>query len=198
VDAPQKDTQFHSSSGGVLNIASAHGSSIAGGFRNTASANESAIAGGCSNVAGATAPTITECTENEGYFPSILGGVGNQASGTNATVSGGTGHTASTVDGVAGALSSLSIVRTEKEVGAGNSAQTYANCPTGEIATGGGVGAAQGGNSADNLWQTGPVNAANGLFSNTTMGTLPVSWYGSYLNNSGKSETAYTWALCSP
>jgi hypothetical protein len=49
----------------------------------------------CVDATQDTAPTIDECTENEGYFPSILGGVGNQASGTNASVSGGTGNTAS-------------------------------------------------------------------------------------------------------
>jgi hypothetical protein len=55
-----------------------------------------------------------------------------------------------------------------------------------------------GGAAADRVLQSGPVNAAYGDFVNTTTGTVPVSWYGNYLNGSAGTETTYTWALCSP
>jgi hypothetical protein len=146
------------------------------------------------------------------FFPSIIGGVGNQASGTNASVgggtkntasgpessvSGGTVHTASTAAGVDGALSSLSVVRAETEVAAGSVGYSYAECPTGQTATGGGIGADHGGENADRVLQSGPT-VSDGQFVETKTGTVPVDWYGSYLNGSGSTETFYTWALCSP
>src|ERR1700684_1340767 len=69
VDAPQKDTQFHSSSGGVLNVASAHGSSIVGGYENAATGFRSSISGGSGNNSSGTLSSIlggkniTESTE---------------------------------------------------------------------------------------------------------------------------------------
>jgi hypothetical protein len=52
----------------------------------------SAISGGCSNLAGTGTPVVNSACSNTayaGYFASILGEVGNQASVENSSVSGG-------------------------------------------------------------------------------------------------------------
>jgi hypothetical protein len=78
--------------GGAANTAQGYGSTITGGFVNKTTTNYATVNGGCSNLAGTGTLTInTFCTEttHTGYFPSILGGVGNQASAENSSVSGG-------------------------------------------------------------------------------------------------------------
>ncbi|MGC2374042.1 MAG: hypothetical protein WA484_09230 [Solirubrobacteraceae bacterium] len=50
----------------------------------------SATRAGCSNLAGSGTPTLSSgCTVHPGFFASILGGMGNQASAENSSVSGG-------------------------------------------------------------------------------------------------------------
>jgi hypothetical protein len=43
------------------------------------------------------------------------------------------------------------------------------------------------------LLQSGPTDSDE-LFVETKTGTVPVDWYGSYLNGASSAETFYTWA----
>jgi hypothetical protein len=104
---------------GAFNTDSGHSGAITGGYANKANASYAAISGGCSNLAGNGTPSVSPaCTNiaNAGFFPSILGGTGNQASAENASVSGGkenkaTGEESSVSGGgggeASGALSSV-------------------------------------------------------------------------------------------
>jgi hypothetical protein len=195
---------WSSISGGEAGTASGgDASAISGGYDNKAAGDDSSISGGVANSTSGTGSiygtAVSGGDENSSsaFASSVSGGVSNAASGNESSVLGGTSHTASTTNSVAGALSNLSVVRGETEVSAGSVGYSYADCPTGEIATGGGIGAAEGGNSTDRVLQSGPT-ASDGLFVETTTGSVPVDWYGSYLNGGSSSETFYTWALCSP
>jgi hypothetical protein len=77
--------------GGAANTASATASTITGGYSNKTSTNLSTVSGGCSNLAGSGTPIVnSSCTAaRPGFFASITGGVGNQASAQNSSVSGG-------------------------------------------------------------------------------------------------------------
>jgi hypothetical protein len=76
---------------GAGNIAQGYASTITGGFSSKTTTNYSTVSGGCSNLAGTGTLTVNStCTAaHPGYFTSVLGGVGNQASAENASVSGG-------------------------------------------------------------------------------------------------------------
>jgi hypothetical protein len=72
--------------GGTSNTASGFASTITGGTSNKTTTNYATISGGCSNLAGSGTISISSfCTEitHVGYFPSILGGAGNQAEAQN-------------------------------------------------------------------------------------------------------------------
>jgi hypothetical protein len=76
----------------------------------------SATSGGCSNLAGNGTPTVNSgCTVHPGYFPSILGGMGNQASAENSAVSGGALNLASNL------YASVSGGKENKATGEGSS-----------------------------------------------------------------------------
>jgi hypothetical protein len=93
-------------------------------------------------------------------------------------------------------VSGVEVVRTEFTVADGTVDSVYANCPAGRRATGGGVGAIDGGSPSDRIVQSGPVDSSGGFFSDTETGDAPVSWFGGYFNGSGASTTAYVWAIC--
>jgi collagen type I alpha len=99
--------------------------------------------------------------------------------------------------GPAGATN-VTVVRTDVTVSPMTAAGGYANCPPGQKATGGGVGAVGGGNiQTDSIVESAPVNQVNGSLAATTTGTTPLGWYGAWYNGTGGStETAYIWAIC--
>jgi hypothetical protein len=95
----------------------------------------------------------------------------------------------------AGALHGVTVVRTSLALGVGYHAG-YANCPSGEVATGGGTGLQGGSYSGHYIYtfDSGPTNASGG-FVTTTTGSVPTRWYGSVYNTSA-TDAAYVWALC--
>lgn len=96
--------------------------------------------------------------------------------------------------GDAGATN-VSVVRTDLSIAAGTTGFGYASCPAGAKATGGGVGTASS-NPTDVLLTSGPVIGDDGLFADTTTGTVPTAWYGRYRNNGGVERTVYIWVIC--
>jgi len=78
--------------GGGANTASGYASAITGGAFNKTTTNYATVSGGCSNLAGSGTPSVNAVCTNPiyaGYFASVLGGVGNQASAENSSVGGG-------------------------------------------------------------------------------------------------------------
>ncbi len=94
-----------------------------------------------------------------------------------------------------GAHKGPKMVRKAFNVAAGSTFSAYAHCPGGQRATGGGVGAHDGGSPDDRVVQDGPVDSS-GDFKHTTTGKKPVQWYGKYFNSTTFNETAYVWVLC--
>ena len=69
--------------GGGLNTASGYASTITGGYFNKTTTSYATISGGCSNLAGTGTLAVNSACTNiilTGYFPSVTGGTGNQAS----------------------------------------------------------------------------------------------------------------------
>ncbi len=95
--------------------------------------------------------------------------------------------------GVAG----VTVVRSAMNVAAG--AETGVNfgasCPVGTRATGGGVGAAGGGNVNGRVVFSGPVDET-GIFTQTVTGDVPVRWAGRYFNGGPAAVDVYVWAIC--
>jgi hypothetical protein len=117
-------------------------------------------------------------------------GMANTANDANALQ----GHPA-TYFAKAGALHDVTVVRSSLPIGVGYHSG-YANCPAGEVATGGGTGLQGGSYSGHYIYtfDSGPTNAG-GNFQATTTGSIPTRWYGSVYNSSA-TDTAYVWALC--
>ena len=67
-------------------------SSVTGGYLNTANNSFASVTGGCSNRAGSGTNTVnSNCTAaaNAGDWPSVSGGIGNQANAQGASIAGG-------------------------------------------------------------------------------------------------------------
>ena len=71
----------------------------------------------------------------------------------------------------------------------------FAVCPGDLRATGGGVGAANGGSVLDRVIFSGPVDSSNN-FTQTVTGDIPKGWAGRYLNGSASAVDVYVWAIC--
>ncbi|MFW2336531.1 hypothetical protein [Ilumatobacter sp.] len=71
----------------------------------------------------------------------------------------------------------------------------FAICPPGLRATGGGVGAANGGSPNDRVLFSGPTDST-GNFTNTVTGDIPVRWAGRYLNGAASPVDVYVWVIC--
>lgn len=95
--------------------------------------------------------------------------------------------------GAAGATN-VTVVRNSFLVPSGSTAGASAECPAGSRATGGGVAAIPAAEN-DTIIASGPTGS-DGLFVNTTTGTVPVKWFGRYRNSTIDPVTAYVWAIC--
>ena len=95
--------------------------------------------------------------------------------------------------GAAGATN-VTVVRNSFLVASGSTASASAECPAGSRATGGGVAAIPAAEN-DTIVASGPTGS-DGLFVNTTTGTVPVRWFGRYRNSTIDPVTAYVWAIC--
>ncbi|HVF78653.1 MAG TPA: collagen-like protein [Solirubrobacteraceae bacterium] len=95
--------------------------------------------------------------------------------------------------GAAGATN-VTVVRTSFAIPSGSTSAATAECPAGSRATGGGV-AAIPSNEGDAVIQSGPTGS-DGLFVNTTTGTVPTKWFGRYRSASLDPTTGYVWAIC--
>jgi hypothetical protein len=63
--------------------------SVLGGYKNTAKSAYSTVSGGCSNLAGSgtlSVPFTCDNAKNVGFFASVSGGAGNQATGLDSSI----------------------------------------------------------------------------------------------------------------
>jgi hypothetical protein len=94
--------------------------------------------------------------------------------------------------------SNVTVVRNTMTVGPASSNDTFADCPAGQRATGGGTEFNGGGTgSSDKVLDSMPVNASHTLTNGTPSGTVPTGWWG-HLTTSGAAQTAFVWVLCVP
>lgn len=101
------------------------------------------------------------------------------------------GHPASDFS-PAGALHGVTVVRTT--LGTGPAYHSgFANCPAGQVATGGGAGIDGGGNQLF-IYNSNPTNAA-GSNIGTTTGSVPTRWWAEVYNSSN-TLNAYVWVIC--
>ena len=96
--------------------------------------------------------------------------------------------------------SNVTLVRTTLTVANNNTDSDFADCPTGQRATGGGVGWDGGASFGDGhrVADSQPVTAAHDLTNPpTTTGSVATGWYGN-LASPGTGNTGYVWVLCVP
>lgn len=118
--------------GGVANVASGRGTTVAGGSQNEAAATFSAILGGNGNItfAGSSAVVGGRYNHASGDYATVAGGSGNVASGESSSVGGGLTNTASG--------SNASVAGGSNNVATGNRASVgggYFNLASGNNAT---------------------------------------------------------------
>ena len=91
------------------------------------------------------------------------------------------------------------IVRTELTVSNGSNDSDFADCPAGEVATGGGVGWDGGasGLNGDRVTESEPVIGHTLSNPPTTTGSQPTGWFGG-LATTGSGKNGFVWAICAP
>ena len=98
---------------------------------------------------------------------------------------------------LAGRVADPTVVRNTVNIGGGGETgiNFFAICPDGLRATGGGVGAANGGSVNDRVIFSGPTDSS-GNFTATVTGDIPTRWAGRYFNGSASAVDVYVWAIC--
>jgi len=96
-----------------------------------------------------------------------------------------------------GLVADPTVVRTTVNVPAGGETgvNVVADCPAGLRATGGGVGAANGGNSNDRVLFSGRTDTSHN-FTQTVTGDIPTAWAGRYFNGAVGAVDVYVWVIC--
>jgi hypothetical protein len=89
----------------------------------------------------------------------------------------------------------VTVVRSDVTVSASSQNSTWALCPPGQRATGGGVGSTGTGTN-DRIMQSGPIDGDLN-FSAMSTGKVPTGWYGRYFYSGSPSTTAYVYVICS-
>jgi hypothetical protein len=91
------------------------------------------------------------------------------------------------------------IVRTQLSVANNSNDSDFADCPSGEVAIGGGVGWNGGasGLNGDRVTESEPVIGHTLTNPPTTTGSQPTGWFGG-LATTGTGNTGYVWAICAP
>jgi hypothetical protein len=88
----------------------------------------------------------------------------------------------------------VTVVRTQIDFMGPGSGGDYAVCPSGQRATGGGVGFEGMADPDDRVVESGPTNSS-GAFDTTDTGSVPDRWFGQVANGAG-AHTAYIFAIC--
>jgi hypothetical protein len=94
--------------------------------------------------------------------------------------------------------SNVTVVRSTMTVGPNAANDTFADCPAGQRATGGGTEFNSGGAfSSDKVIDSMPVDGSHQLTNAMPSGTVPTGWWG-HVATTGAAETAFVWVLCVP